>query len=293
MNHKVATKFYPVGNSLMMVQEEISMLVTSDPNQGAINRTADGSAFEVQLETPIEIPRDAMNVKVSCEESTIWWVIPNITTGVNDKFYVTGDDNQVVPVQQNFVITIAQGLYDLTTLNQSLLSGLEAAGARTDPEPIIQLGADSATQKVLLRLNYTNSSVDFTPQDTSRDILGFNSQVVGPNAGAPINILADNVAAFNEINSFLIHSDIVGKGIRFNNTYNQTITQVLIDVAPGSQIVSTPFNPAKSDANELRGAKRTNIRFFLTDDSNRPVDTNTEFWTTRLVISYMIPVIIN
>ena len=276
----------------MLANEEISMLVSSDPANGARNISSDGSSFELQLDIPLSVPRDAVNVKVAVEAATIWWTIPNITVGVNDKFYVTGDDNQVVPVQQNFVITIPQGLYDRSGLNNALLSGLEAAGARVSPTPIVQLLEDSSTQKVQIRLNYTNTSVDFTQVDTCRDILGFNSQVVGPSVSAPLNILADNIAAFNQINSFLIHSDLVGQGIRFNNRYNQTIAQVLIDVLPGKQIVFQPFNPAKSHLQDLAGSSRKNIRFNLTDDQNRPVNTNTEFWTARLTITYQHPIVI-
>jgi len=270
-----------------MINEEISWLVSSDPSQGARNVSSNGDRFEVNLETALSIPKDAINVKVACEESTIWWVVPNIITGVNDKFRCFGDNDAAGT--QNFVVTIPQGLYDLAGLNSAVLSGLESLGAKTSPEPLVQLGADSATQKVIIRQNYTNVTVDFTGTDTFRDIIGFDSQVIPANAAAPIDILADNTASFNQINHFLIHSDLVGKGIRFNNAYNQTIAQVLIDVSPGSQIVSTPFHPAKSDANELAGARRSNIRFELTDDQNRSVNTNGEFWTSRIVISYQRP----
>ena len=136
-------------------------------------------------------------------------------------------------------------------------------------------------------------NVDFTQADTPRNILGFDSAVYGPYAGAPLNVLAPNVAQFNQVNYFLIHSDLTNKGIRFNNNYNQTISQVLIDVAPGSQIVSKPFNPAKINVPELAGAKRTNIRMWLTDDENRAVNTNGEYWTCRIVLHYLKPYIIN
>ena len=125
-----------------------------------------------------------------------------------------------------------------------------------------------------------------------REILGFNSAVYGPYINAPVNILADTTAAFNTVNYFLIHSDIVSKGVRFNNTYNQTIAQVLINVAPGSQIVSTPFNPARSDASDLAGSRRSNLRFWLTDDQDRPVNTNNENWSARIVIHYSRPLVI-
>ena len=102
--------------------------------------------------------------------------------------------------------------------------------------------------------------------------------------------LADNAAAFNTINSFLIHSDLVSRGIRLNNNYNQTLGQVLIDVSPGSQIVSKPFNPPRVSADELAGTIKSTIRFWLTDQSNAAVDTNSEYWTARIVISFMRPI---
>jgi hypothetical protein len=276
-----------------MVPEETTLLVSSDPDQGAISRSADGSAFEYQLSPAIQIPKDAVSVNVSVEESTIWWVVPNIITGENDTFYIFGDDNQAIPVPQLFTVVIQQGLYGLSELNNSLQSGLEALGARTldgtEVKPLVTLGSDEATQKVLMRFNYTNVTSDFTQADTPRTILGFDELVYGPFAGAPLNILAPFVAEFNTVNYFLIASDLVQKGIRFNNQYNQVITQVLIDVSPGSQIVSKPFNPAKTDANELAGAKRTLLRFRLTDDKLRPVNTNGEFWTARIVIKWLRP----
>ena len=281
----------------VLINEEISLLVTSNPAVGAINRSPDGANFEIQLEDPLTIPKDAMNVKIKIDEAKIWWTVPNIIAGVNDTFYIFGDDDQAIPVPQNFVIQIPQGLYDLTGLNNALQSGLEAAGARTvdganNPLPLLSLLADEATQKVLIRFNYPNVTADFTQTNTPREIIGADVLVYGPYAGAPLNVLMPNVAAFNQVNSFLIASDLVQKGIRVNNRYNQIIADVGIDVSPGSQIVFSPRHPAKVKANELIGAKRTNIRFRLTDDQLRPVNTNGEFWSSRFVISYDMPIVI-
>lgn len=281
----------------MMVRKEISLLVTSDPSQGAVNVSPDGSRFSVQFDDPLTIPKEAVNVQVEVPEALVWWTVPNIITGQNDTFYIFGDDDSAVPVPQLFVIQIEQGLYDLTGLNNALQSGLEAAGARTvdganNPLPLVSLSPDDATQKVLLRFNYPNVTVDFTQANTPREILGFDSLVYGPYPGAPLNILAPNVAAFNQVNYFLIQSDLVQRGIRRNNRYNQIITQVNIDVAPGSQIVSTPFNPARTSADELAGTKRNILRFALTDDQNRAVNTNGEYWTARILITYDIPYVV-
>tara|TARA_R110000868_G_scaffold139302_2_gene354068 strand:+ start:532 stop:1644 length:1113 start_codon:yes stop_codon:yes gene_type:complete len=366
----------------MMLPEEISFVVSSDPDAGAVNKSPDGSYFEVQFDDGLQLPKDALNVNVRVEEASIWWVVPNIITDVNDKMYITGEDaptitdydamgfdplntfslttgtvdilqaggaalpngafgigdiltidtgalagssfvinviNVDTTAQMNYTvapnitsqavgnwefsrsvaggpgtynITIPQGLYDLSGLNQAVQRELENAGARIDPNPLIVFSPDDATQKVELRVNYNDVSIDFTQPDTPRVILGFDSVVYGVYPSAPIEILAPNIAEFNQVNYFLIHSDLVNKGIRFNNRYNQTISQVLIDVAPGSQIIHTPFNPAKSNAQELAGAKRTNVRFYITDDKQRTVNTNGEFWTARIVIDYLRPYVI-
>lgn len=279
----------------MMIPEEISLLVSSDPSQGASNVTADGSEFQVGLEEPIEIPRDAVNVTVSVEEATVWWTVPNIIEGQNDTFTVFGD-REDGGTAQLFSIKIPQGLYDLTGLNNSIQTLLENAGAKvtdgSNTKQLIQIGSDSATQKILIRFNYANVYIDFTGSNSLRKILGYNSRQVGPFPSAPVNELADNVAEFNTVNYFLIASDLVQRGIRFNNRFNQIVSQVLINVSPGSQIISTPFNPPKVSAPELAGQKRGVLRFRLTDDKLRSVNTNGEYFTARIAIRYMRPFVI-
>jgi hypothetical protein len=273
--------------SVNLVPEEVSFIISSNPDNGASNVSSDGHYFEVNLEDALQIPKSAMNVNLSVQESTVWWTIPNIVTGQNDKFYITGPNKS--DVSTNFVITIPQGLYDLTGLNQAIQRELETANAKISPDPLVSLTGDESTQKVEIRFNYTATSVDFTQLQTFREIIGFNSAVIGPFATVPTTVLAPNVAQFNTINYFLLHSDLVGRGIRFNKEYNQTIAQILIDTSPGTQIVSKPFNPSKINCQELAGALRKKLRFWLTDDKNRPVNTNQEYYSARIVIDYLVP----
>ena len=267
------------------IPEEISMIVSSNPINGATNISSDGSYFEVQLQDGLKVPNDALNVNIAVEEATVWWSVPNIITGENDKLYITGPteaddlktsvelgygagtlltvglqkialvgtnmptgtfqantifvvtsgvlagnsypilsvavdtptlqefniasfDNQPQGINtfsrdipagtiQNYVLTIPQGLYDLAGINETMARELEAAGAKIDPEPLITLSPDEATQKVQMRFNYATVSIDFTQPDTPRIILGFDAQVYSP---VPTNpILAPNVAAFNQV----------------------------------------------------------------------------------------------
>ncbi|MFO0001476.1 MAG: hypothetical protein ACK559_10115, partial [bacterium] len=63
----------------MTIDNEISLLVSSDPSQGASQISTDGASFSINLGTDgIKIPKNAYNVKVSVESSAIWWSIPNI-----------------------------------------------------------------------------------------------------------------------------------------------------------------------------------------------------------------------
>lgn len=266
---------------MMMSIHEIPLIVDSDILAGAQNKSADGSSFEINLEDPIDIPSEANSVTVEVQEATIWNVIPNIITGVNDTFRM--DDTALAGP---FDAVIPQGLYDLTSLQQSVESALVAAGMDNNS---FQFLPDNATQKVVIRLLTPTVSVDFNVAQTFHVILGWNgTEVLGPTGVPQEDFLAPNVAAFNTIDYFLIHSDIVPRGIRTNNTYSQTIAQVLITAftSVGSQIVSTPFNPPKSPAWDLRGSIRKRIKFWLTDNNNRLVDTNNENWSARIIIKY-------
>jgi hypothetical protein len=269
-----------------MIQKEVTLIVSSDPNNGAQNVTADGSTFEVQYQgiSPTAIPAQAKDITVEVQAADIWWTVPNVITGVNDKFQLTdtGADSGTV---YSGTVTIAQGLYDLQGLANAIETQLVNAGAA---QGTISFSADTATQKVLITANFIGISIDFTIAQSVRNLLGFNSQVLGPSVSKPFTWIADNVAAFNQVNYFLIHGDIADKGLPFNDNYSQILAQVLIDVAPGSQITYTPFNPARSFATRLRGQKKTTFRYYLTDDQNRLVNTAGEVWSARLVIRYQI-----
>jgi hypothetical protein len=269
----------------MMEPVEINLLVSSNPLNGAKNITPDGSSFEIQLSPELHIPSNAKAITVSLQESTVWWTIANIETGKNDRFYVTGPNT--ADVSTDFVVVIEQGLYNLSGLSNAIQRELTNQQAKIG---LLTLTPDDGTSKVSLRINELLTSVDFSQSDTMRDILGFDSGVVGPFTTVPREVLAEATAQFNTINYFVIHSDIVSNGIRTNNVYDQTLGAVLIDKAPGSQLVSTPFNPPKINAPELAGQKRTNVRFWLTDDNNNLVNTNNEFWSARIVIRYLIPI---
>ena len=263
-----------------MIKQESSFIVSSDPLDGAINKSVIGSSFDVALTgRPLAIPEEAIDVTLEVTTATIWWTIPNIETGINDLFFL--DDNAT---PRN--ITVPQGLYDVPGLAAAIERELVNAGAAAN---IITISADTATQKIVITHNITGITIDFTPAQTFRDILGFNSQVLGPNITAPLAFLAPNVANFNIVEYFLLTGNIVDLGLRINNTYNNNLARVYIDVRPGSQILYTPQNPTKQTASKLRGRKITSMSFTLTDQNGRLVNTAGEDFSIEITIRYLIP----
>lgn len=264
---------------------EHSFIVSSDPVNGAQQINSDGSSFDVYLPTPLIVPEKATNITVTIDSGDVWWSVPNILSGINDKFYISYDDGTGAV---DYTLTVEQGLYDLTGLNSAIQRELENLGAPASPS-LVSLTADNNTQKVILTRNYTQIVIDFTPADTFRDILGFDSQILASNPTTPVNNSADNVANFNTVNYFLVHSDLVSKGLQFNGRYNQILGKINIDVAPGSQIVYTPQVPTRVDASNLRGVSRNSIRFWISDDQNRSINTNGEYWSMIITLRYTLP----
>ena len=257
---------------------EFSMILSSDGQQVS----SDGSVFQIRFADNLSIPKTANDVTLRVEAATIWWSIPNIIQGVNDTLYITGPS--ISDVVTNYVVVIPSGLYDLSGLEQAIQRSLENQGAKIDPSPLISLTPDDAPQRVEVRLNYVSVVVNFAA-NSPYTMLGF--AVGSILSRPPTKWVAPNVAKFNTVNYFLLHTNLVTQGIRFNGDYNQTIAQVLIDVAPGSQINYNPYNPPKVPAQELAGQLHGTARFWLTDDKNRAVNTNGEAWSLRIVVSYM------
>jgi len=88
-----------------------SYVFSSNPNQGALNLSADGSSFSVFLDTPIYIPQGVIDCNIDVIAASIWNVSPNISAAFgNNMFYF---EHLGTP----YVLTIDDGLYSLAQLN--------------------------------------------------------------------------------------------------------------------------------------------------------------------------------
>lgn len=277
--------------SKTMVRIDNDFSVSSDPNLGARNVANNGSSFEVLFNPPLSVPKDAMNVKVSVERATTWYTYPNISVSQNNnQFYV---NEGATP----YVLTIPDGLYSLDQLSQTILNEGTNAGITNSPNPFIQLTGNEATQRVEITFGYSNISVDWNA-DSPYVILGFDlGTQTGPTSSLPIppadpldyQYTADSVAGFNTVNEVFIKSDLVNDGIPLNNKFDGVLTNIQIDVPPGSQQTYQPFRPLYCSGHSLKSVQRSNVRFYLTDEDGNFLDTAAEFWTATIRISYDIP----
>ena len=231
-----------------------------------------------------------MNATLQVESATVWNSVPNVVENVNDRIEIFGPNTSGTGTQ--YVITFPQGLYNLEQINATLEYDLRDAGAKTTTGPLVFFTANEASNKVEIHFNYAATTARFSAASqarTMREILGFSDADITLAGTAPETQLAPSIAALNNVDYFLIHSDLTNTGIRVNNKYSQTIAQVLIDVLPGSQIVSQPNHPPKSEIQALVGSTRTHIRVWITDQANNAVNTSGEDFSVRLVLKYDVP----
>ena len=275
---------------MAFLQKEFSMIISSDIDTGAINKSSDGSRFEIQLENGMEIPKGAHNCTIQVVNATIWNSVPNVITDANDRITINGINTS--DVGTTYTVTLPQGLYNLEQINSTIEYSLRDSGGKFDPLPMVSFTANEASNKVEMHVNYDGVQVDFSAARTIGQMLGFASTTFGDYAGAPDTILATSVATLNAIDYFLIHSDLTTTGMRLNNSYNQTIAQALIDVSPGSQIISQPNHPPKIQCPHLIGSTRSHINFWLTDHQNEAVNTQGENYSMQIVVKYDVPFVL-
>lgn len=261
---------------------EESYFFSSDAQNGAQNKSPDGSLFNVQLYSPISIPKEAIYCTLEVTSATIWNVSPNISSSIgNNKLYLYHET-------MGYVITIPDGLYGVVELAARVQREIVE---RDLPANLLVFTADDSTQKIVISFNYANTWIDFSLPNSCRDVLGFDARKVPltPQA-ANHSETGDVTAEFNRINNYLLKSDLISDGISVNAISDSVIADVLITSSPGSQIVYSPFHPPRANADQLIGHPKTNFGFRLTDQVGRRIDTLGESYSFTIVLRYVIKV---
>lgn len=264
---------------MALLDRSQSFIFNSDPASGASNVSADGSQFSVTLNSPIKIPKDALDCTVGVLQSAVWNTSYNIAASFgNNAFRFT----TLSAPANTYSIVIPDGLYSVAGLNSYLSSQFVNL---TLPANLITIGGNTATQKSIVTFLTSGDSIDFTVQNSVRGILGFGAVVItAPSAN--YSFFSPNTAQFNRVNNFIIASNLVSAGIPVNSISRGVIATIPINVAPGSQINYSPTNVIWFDAGDLIGTQRSNLQFSLLDQDLRNAPTGGNNYSFTIMIRY-------
>lgn len=281
---------------MSLVEHIETFIFSSDPANGSINLSPDGSTFQVQLDHPIGLPKETVFAKIETVGATIWYTTPNISVekknNTIDIFSLWEDPVTGVPAgSPNFQIVFADGLYGLQELNSALGRELANLGL---PSNLIVISGDTATQQSILTYNNDGFQTfsDFTQANSIRTILGFDSRespLLADQSTPGYSDKSDDIAAFNTISNFQINTDLIMRGIPVNNVMGGVIANIPITIGPGSLLNFIPFLPPTVNASDLIGKMRNTFSMRLTDQNGNNVDTKGEYWSVELRLVYMIP----
>ena len=258
-----------------LITKQTSRAFSSAAENGAQNRSADGSSFSVTLQSPLAVPPGALDAEIGCLSATTWNTSPNISAdfGNNGFTYTTS----AAPAG-TYTINIAQGMYSLNALNQYLSNAFVNQG---HPAGLITLSGADASQRTVVTID----TVDLSVPGTVGPVLGFTNVyftavLAGQNFTSPL------VAAFNRVDSYFIRSSIVAGGLPVNANTTGIVASIPITVSPGSQIVYEPTNVTWVNATDLIGRGRQNLDFSLVDQLGRPTPTAGENYSLVLMLRW-------
>ena len=214
------------------------MIFSSNPANGAINRSADGSKISIQLTNPLYLPENAYNAKLQIVQASIWNNSPNISQSYNNNVMTIQDDDGT------YSVVIPDGLYDIDILYDTLallFDNLEVSRPTFPFKDMFDIEGNEATNRIYI--TFKNAASSSNPEilwasSTIDDFLGFSdtspTHPINPSSPShDYSITAENPARFNAYNSFVIKSDIVNTGIQINDSFNGTIAQIQITSNPG------------------------------------------------------------
>lgn len=289
-----------VYNMSSFLKKSFDFLVSSNPALGAVNKSADGSSFRINLENNgLGIPSNAVNVQLQVIGGEVWYNTPNIVAGTNNRLNFTYGPTAGAALP--YFVDIPTGLYSVNeiqpTIERELIkkySGDANIIAMVATHKIV-IEAEENQGKVKVQFgvdvagaNTFGLTCDFTQPQTIGSVLGFNQLITATVSGS--YFFSNTDPRFNGFNYYLVQSDIADSGIRIGPTFNQILAKVLVTTKPQTQLLYEPANPTLISVDSLAGDNRREYTFRLLTDSLAPVDTQGEYWSMQLRISYYEPV---
>lgn len=267
-----------------IITRDISLAFSSRPEDGAQNRSEDGSTFSVTLPDPLKITTAAVTISAGLSSASIWWTSPNISAPrMNNLFHFTTSHPSA---PGSYVFTIPTGLYTLQNLDGAIGLQMQDAGL---PDDLFRLSADNATGSVILTIKLLGDVARVGATGSVCSMLGWpknHPDLIAPEADDWE--YSPEQAGLNVISRFTVVCSLFQGGILLNGQQRGIVGVIPISVAPGSLISYEPPHVQLFACNDLRGQVISNITISLRDQSGRPVDTGGEFFDISITIKVNI-----
>lgn len=226
--------------------------------------------FATNFNPPIYLERDR-SYSVALVNLESYNSVPNIEEGVNNEFRYSPDNGL------NFsTITFDTGAYELKHLNNLLFEKMKVNGHYDSVNDVsyINLTGDTNTLKAIMEIE-NGYVVDFRPNNSLREMLGFESQLYSDEFNQstnPVDIM--------RVNTWLIKADIIS-GSYLNGKKENVLYSFYPNVSPGYKVVERAVNLSFLRINQ---STISSMRIKITDQDGKLLDLRGEKTTIRLHI---------
>lgn len=254
-------------SSIEFVNKELSLVFdsASDGVQILGMDQNNKATFQVNFDEPLTLPSEGIDCTLQVDEVIVSNVSPNIT---EDSVFIYDGVTYTVPAGLWSIDELQSEMNSLITpfdANNIRLTGINAIGkVRISNILSLSFPGGLANQLVVL-LGLSASQTTIAPGSLTQ---------------------GDNVARFDVLDSYVVVSDLVANGIRFNNDFAQVISVVHITIGAGGLIVFSPVQPAIIPTPELLGTNKSRVVMRLLKNNLQPADTRGTNWSVRVRIKW-------
>lgn len=199
--------------------------------------------------------------------------LPNITEN-NNKFRYSNDKGSTWKL-----ITLPKGAYEFDEITSRIQREMQMNGDYDEVNNTFFIAIDyyKPTFKTILDISNENYMVDFGIENSIASTLGFINEKLAQGIH-----LSPNIINIEKVNSILIHCDIIF-GSYVNNNRSKVIYNFTPIVSPGYKVIERP-SPELIFLPVIGYPDISNIRLWLTDQYNNPVDLMGEQITIDILI---------
>jgi len=259
----------------------IPLILSSEFGQ---NLSSDYSSFSQQFSPPISIPRDTAP-RIRLYQASIPYVMPNVTTGVNDSLTVERKTGNTV--HSTATLVLDQGLYSLADIQERIDF---FCTNNTHDDLTVELTGVVATQRVNLSVKNTSYDYNFkfaTTTNSFAAILGFTADHAFLTASSPSIVRSETTAAFDTTTSVQVLTSLSAGLYLHGNQGSPCVASIpLAEATPGQVFSYRPVNLLEIEAPHLQGATISSTTISLQSQSGARLNLMNEYFQLTLEIVY-------